>query len=65
MSITNEKAFEEAIEQGLIDRGEYEKGDPAKFERVLALDRDILFRFLKITQKDTWDALVGIHGAEV
>ncbi len=29
MSIVNEKAFEEAIEQSLIDHGGYEKGDPA------------------------------------
>src|SRR3989338_2387007 len=64
-SITNEKAFEEAIEQSLIDRGGYEKGVPEKFDRVLALDRDVLFRFLKITQKETWDALAAVHGAEV
>src|SRR3989338_5542518 len=64
-SITNEKAFEEAIEQSLIDRGGYEKGVPEKFDRVLALDRDVLFRFLKDTQKETWDALAAIHGVEV
>ena len=65
MSIVNERAFEEAIEQSLIDHGGYEKGDPAKFDRALAIDRDILFRFIKTTQKDIWDALAGIHGAEV
>jgi hypothetical protein len=27
MNIVNEKAFEEAIEQSLIERGGYEKGD--------------------------------------
>ncbi len=64
-SITNEKAFEEAIEQSLIERGGYEKGDPEKFDRSLALDRGTLFRFLKNTQKETWDALAAIHGAEV
>ncbi|MBF0387997.1 MAG: DEAD/DEAH box helicase family protein [Candidatus Omnitrophica bacterium] len=64
-SITNERAFEEAIEQSLIDHGRYEKGDPAKFDRVLAIDRDVLFRFIKTTQKDIWDALAGIHGADV
>jgi len=64
-SITNEKAFEEAIEQSLIVHGEYEKGDPAKFDRALAIDRDMLFRFLKTTQKDIWDALAGIHGVDV
>jgi len=65
MSIVNERAFEEAIEQSLIDHGGYEKGDPAKFDRALSLDQSVLFRFIKATQKDTWDALAGIHGAEV
>lgn len=65
MSIVNEKAFEEAIEQSLIDRGGYEKGDPVKFDRILALDKDVLFRFLKNTQKEAWDALAAIHGVEL
>ncbi|NTU49709.1 MAG: DEAD/DEAH box helicase family protein [Desulfobulbaceae bacterium] len=65
MSLTNERAFEEAIEQSLIDHGGYEKGDPVKFDRALAIDRDVLFRFIKVTQKDIWDALAGIHGADV
>ena len=65
MNITNEKAFEEAIEQSLVERGGYVKGDPADFDRALALDPKTLFRFIKDTQKDTWDALAAIHGAEV
>ena len=63
-SITNEKAFEEAIEQSLIERGGYVKGDPAVFDRALALDTTVLFKFIKDTQKDTWDSLSAIHGAE-
>ncbi|MBP7795884.1 MAG: DEAD/DEAH box helicase family protein [Elusimicrobiales bacterium] len=65
MSITNEKAFEEAIEQSLIEHGGYVKGDPADFDRTLALDYRTLFRFIKDTQKDTWDNLAKIHGAEI
>lgn len=64
-NLVNERAFEEAIEQSLITRGGYEKGDPEKFDRCLALDKGVLFRFLKSTQKVTWDALASIHGAEI
>jgi type I restriction enzyme R subunit len=64
-SITNEKAFEEAIEQSLIEHGGYEKGDPSKFDRAVAIDRSVLLHFLKETQKETWEALSTIHGIEV
>ncbi len=65
MSIADEKAFEEAIGQSLIDHGGYVKGDPNNFNRDLAIDPMILFKFIKDTQKSTWDSLVTIHGAEV
>ena len=52
-NLTNEKAFEVAIEQALIDRGGYVKGDPETFDRVLALDSTVMFRFIKDTQKNT------------
>lgn len=32
MNITNEKAFEESIEQSLLEYGGYVKGDPAAFD---------------------------------
>jgi hypothetical protein len=41
MSITNEKAFEEAIEHSLIEHGGYVRGDSADFDRVFALDPKI------------------------
>lgn len=63
MSNINEKAFEGEIEQSLIDGG-YVKGDPTAFDRTLALDSIALFKFIKDTQKSTWDDLVAIHGAE-
>ena len=65
MSVTNEKAFEESIEQSLIDHGGYVKGYPNNFNRDIALDSTVLFQFIKDTQKKTWDSLVTIHGAEV
>lgn len=65
MSITNEKAFEDAIEQSLVRNGGYAKGNPANFNRDLALDSTGLFEFIKDTQKDMWDSLAAIHGAEV
>ena len=65
MSLINERAFEEAIEQNLVDQGGYFKGDPLNFDRSLALDKTELFKFIKVTQKETWDALAAIHGVEV
>ena len=65
MSITNEKAFEELIEQSLITDGGYVKGDPARFNREFAMDTSVLFQFIQDTQKNVWDELAGIHGAEV
>lgn len=64
-SVTNEKAFEEAIKQSLLNGGGYVEGDPAGFSRELALDMATLFKFIKDTQKDTWDSLSTIHGADV
>src|SRR3989338_4248748 len=64
-SITNEKAFEEAIEQSLIDRGGDVKGDPANFDRSISLDKTELFNFIKATQKENWDALTAVHGGDV
>ena len=64
VSITDEKAFEALIELNLTERGGYEKGDPALFERDMALDKTTFFRFIKDTQKDEWDKLASIHGSE-
>jgi type I restriction enzyme R subunit len=65
MSIVNEKAFEEVIEQSLLAHGGYVKGDPENFVRTLAIDKDILFDFLKASQNESWEALTAIHGVEV
>jgi type I restriction enzyme R subunit len=65
MSITNEKAFEEAIEQSLITQGGYIKGEPAQFNAGLAIDTFTLIKFINDTQKDEWDKLAQVHGVEV
>ena len=50
-SMTNEKAFEESIEQVLIERGGYVKGDPILFDRVMALDSTVFFSLSRIHKK--------------
>lgn len=60
-----EKAFEEAIEYHLVEKGGYRKGNPANFDRELALDKGVLFSFLKDSQPDKWEKSVSIHGAAV
>ncbi len=60
--IHTEKAFEEAIESHLLENGGYIKGDPADFDRELALDKDVLFGFLKETQPNKWEKSLSIHG---
>lgn len=66
MQLTTEKAFEENIENSLLSkRGGYLKGDPSAYNRELALDTATLLKFIKDTQKDEWDKLVVIHGADI
>ncbi len=65
MNITNEKSFEDAIEQSLIEHGGYIKGNPANFNHEFALDISILLKFIQETQKEEWDKLSLIHGNEV
>ena len=45
-----EKRFEQDIEEYLITEGGYEKGDPRKFDRKLALDTETFLKFIKISQ---------------
>ena len=45
-----EKRFEQDIEEYLITEGDYEKGDPHKFNRDLALNMETLLKFIRISQ---------------
>ncbi|MBY6836771.1 type I restriction endonuclease subunit R [Clostridium botulinum] len=58
-----EKAFEEAIEEYLITKGGYIKGNPKNFNRELALDNDTLIKFIKKTQPKKWERYVTIYGS--
>lgn len=60
-----EIAFEQAIEADLLATGEYTKGDPAGFDRQLALHPDILFTYIKESQPKAWERLETVHGSQV
>lgn len=58
-----EKAFEEAIEEYLITKGGYTKGNPKNFNRELALDTSTLIGFVKRTQPKKWEHYMTIYGS--
>jgi len=60
--IHTEKAFEEAIESSLLQKGGYLKGNPDDFNRELALDTKTIFAFLQESQPEAWEKSFGIHG---
>jgi type I restriction enzyme, R subunit len=57
-----EAAFESAIEEHLLTKGGYIKGDPDTFDRSRALDPTILFSFIKETQPKEWEYLQKLQG---
>jgi type I restriction enzyme R subunit len=57
-----ERALEDAIETHLIEHGGYEKGDPAEYDRELALFPKTVIRFIQSSQPDEWNRLVGFFG---
>ena len=59
-----EKRFEQDIETFLCTDGGYLKGDPHKFDRKLALDKDTLLSFIKASQPKQWEKYTKIHGAD-
>ena len=64
MKQTSEEAFEDAIEEHLLTKGGYTKGDPDDFDRELALDKTQLIPFIRETQPKQWEYLNKIHGAD-
>ena len=58
-----EKAFESAIEDRLLTRGGYIKGDKDNFDRVRCLDPTILIPFIQETQPQVWSQLEKLHRA--
>jgi type I restriction enzyme R subunit len=65
---TTEHTFEREIEWWLTDgAGEadlYKKGNPADFDRELAMDKGAVLAFIKDTQPDVWQGLCKRHGSE-
>ena len=64
MSITHERAFEEAIEDWLLTSGGYRKGDRKSFDPAHALDVAELLGFVVQTQPEAWERLVELHGGK-
>jgi type I restriction enzyme R subunit len=58
----DERLFEDAIEQWLLDHGGYLKSLPENFDRVLGIDPSELFQFVEDTQTSDWLSLVGRYG---
>jgi len=63
--IHTEKAFEEAIESQLFEKGGYIKGNPDDFNRELALDTKTIFAFLHESQPEAWEKSLEIHGTGI
>jgi len=61
-NILSEKEYQAFIMERLHkDNGYLEPRKASKFDRLFALDRELLFRFLNDTQKETMDALKKIY----
>jgi type I restriction enzyme R subunit len=58
----DERLFEDAIQQHLLDNGGYLKSLPSDFDRVLGLDPHQLFVFVEETQPFEWQSLVERYG---
>src|SRR5438874_1090861 len=63
MKVTNEVAFEDAIEEHLLTPG-YTRGIPTNYDPALALDSAELFTFIGATQADAWEDLVQRNGGD-
>ena len=65
---TTERTFEQEIEwwliEGAVKNNRYKKGNPADFDRTLALDKGAVLAFVKGTQPDIWHGLCKRHGSE-
>ena len=59
-----EKRFEQDIEEYLITEGGYEKGNPQKFDRKLALDVETFLMFIKSSQSKKWENYQKIYGTD-
>ncbi len=56
-----EKRFEQDIEEYLITKGGFSKGDPASFNRKSGLDEITFIEFIKNSQPKQWERYVKIY----
>ena len=59
-----ERRLEQDIEEYLITKGGYVKGDPKAFDRTIALDKATLVSFIKVSQSKKWERYEKIYGSE-
>jgi len=57
-----EIAFETAVEHSLLTAGGYDKGDPAQYDRTLALHPHLVLKFVQTTQPSKWQTIVAYYG---
>jgi type I restriction enzyme, R subunit len=58
----DERLFEDAIEQFLLERGGYLQSSPSNFDSVMGFDTSELFTFIGATQVKAWSSLLGRYG---
>jgi type I restriction enzyme R subunit len=63
--IHTEKTFEAAIEESLLNNGDYVKGHSNDFDTSLGLFPSYITDFLKASQSKEWDKIANIHKADV
>ena len=58
----DERLFEDAIEDSLLEQGGYLRSLPSHFDPAIGLDTSELFAFIGATQAREWESLLGRHG---
>lgn len=58
----DERLFEDAIEQFLLEHGGWLRSSPSNFDPVLGLDTYELFTFISTTQIKAWNSLLARYG---
>lgn len=59
-----ERRFELDIEEYLITKGGYQKGNPSAFDRKLVMDKCTFVSFVKTSQPAQWQRYEKIYGAD-
>lgn len=59
-----EKPFEDAIEDSLLNDGGYQQGSSSDYDKKLGLEPSAVLDFIQRTQPKRWNWLQGLHGAK-